>query len=43
MPAESDQTTHYSVVDGDGMAVSVTYTLEQAYGSRSSYRAPGSC
>ena len=34
MPAESDQTTHYSVVDGSGMAVSVTYTLEQAYGSK---------
>ena len=34
MPAESDQTTHYSVVDGSGLAVSVTYTLEQAYGSR---------
>src|SRR5690606_31643760 len=34
MPAESDQTTHYSVVDGSGLAVSVTHTLEQAYGSR---------
>lgn len=30
---ESPETTHYSVVDGDGMAVSVTYTLEQGYGS----------
>ncbi len=30
---ESMETTHYSVVDGDGMAVSVTYTLEQGYGS----------
>ena len=30
---ESPQTTHYSVVDGNGMAVSVTYTLEQGYGS----------
>ncbi|MEP6730110.1 MAG: gamma-glutamyltransferase [bacterium] len=29
---ESDQTTHYSVVDADGMAVSVTYTLENGYG-----------
>lgn len=29
---ESDQTTHYSVVDADGMAVSVTYTLEAGYG-----------
>ncbi len=31
---ESKETTHYSVVDADGMAVSVTYTLEQGYGSR---------
>jgi len=31
---ESEETTHYSVVDADGMAVSVTYTLEQGYGSR---------
>jgi gamma-glutamyltranspeptidase / glutathione hydrolase len=31
---EGDHTTHYSVVDADGMAVSVTYTLEFAYGSR---------
>lgn len=30
---ESPETTHYSVVDADGMAVSVTYTLEQGYGS----------
>jgi gamma-glutamyltranspeptidase/glutathione hydrolase len=29
---ESDETTHYSVVDRDGMAVSVTYTLEAGYG-----------
>jgi gamma-glutamyltranspeptidase/glutathione hydrolase len=33
-PAESPQTTHYSVVDASGMAVSVTYTLEAGYGSR---------
>ncbi|HEX9951530.1 MAG TPA: gamma-glutamyltransferase [Rubricoccaceae bacterium] len=32
-PHESDQTTHYSVVDADGMAVSVTTTLNGAYGS----------
>jgi gamma-glutamyltranspeptidase / glutathione hydrolase len=32
--AESDQTTHYSVVDRNGMAVSVTYTLEAGYGSK---------
>ena len=29
---ESSETTHYSVVDADGMAVSVTYTLEYGYG-----------
>jgi len=29
---ESPQTTHFSVVDANGMAVSVTYTLEQGYG-----------
>ena len=29
---ESPQTTHYSVVDASGMAVSVTYTLESGYG-----------
>lgn len=32
--AESTETTHYSVVDRDGMAVSVTYTLEAGYGSK---------
>ena len=31
--SESPETTHYSVVDADGMAVSVTYTLESGYGS----------
>ncbi|HTQ56746.1 MAG TPA: gamma-glutamyltransferase [Bryobacteraceae bacterium] len=30
--AESSQTTHYSVVDGEGNAVSVTYTLNFGYG-----------
>lgn len=30
---ESLETTHYSVVDGNGMAVAVTYTLEAGYGS----------
>ena len=32
-PYESPETTHYSVVDRNGMAVSVTYTLESGYGS----------
>jgi gamma-glutamyltranspeptidase/glutathione hydrolase len=31
---EGDETTHFSVVDGDRNAVSVTYTLEYGYGSR---------
>ncbi|MDA0327640.1 MAG: gamma-glutamyltransferase [Gemmatimonadetes bacterium] len=33
MAPESPETTHYSVVDEDGLAVSVTYTLESGYGS----------
>ena len=32
-PAESRQTTHFSVVDAAGNAVSNTYTLESGYGS----------
>ena len=32
-PYESRETTHYSVVDGDGNAVSVTTTLNTGYGS----------
>jgi gamma-glutamyltranspeptidase / glutathione hydrolase len=34
LPYESDETTHYSVVDASGMAVAVTYTLEASYGSK---------
>jgi gamma-glutamyltranspeptidase/glutathione hydrolase len=30
--AESSHTTHFSVIDADGTAVSNTYTLEQAFG-----------
>jgi gamma-glutamyltranspeptidase/glutathione hydrolase len=33
MPYESEKTTHYSVVDKDGNAVSNTYTLNGGYGS----------
>jgi len=33
-PAESDETTHLSVVDAERNAVSLTYTLEYGYGSR---------
>lgn len=31
---ESENTTHFSIVDEQGMAVSMTYTLEQSFGSR---------
>jgi len=31
---ESPDTTHFSIVDGEGMAVSNTYTLEASWGSR---------
>lgn len=34
MMAESEETTHFSVVDKMGNAVSLTYTLEYGYGSR---------
>lgn len=34
LPAESDETTHFSVYDKDGMAVANTFTLEGGYGSR---------
>ena len=33
-PAESQETTHLSVVDRDQNAVSLTYTLEDGYGSK---------
>jgi len=33
VPAESKQTTHYSVLDQAGNAVSVTYTLNNSFGS----------
>lgn len=38
---ESKETTHFSVVDRDGMAVSNTYTLEESYGSRVVVRGAG--
>ncbi len=38
---ESEQTTHLSVVDRDRTAVSLTYTLESAYGSRVVVRGGG--
>jgi gamma-glutamyltranspeptidase / glutathione hydrolase len=33
-PAESAETTHFSVVDGDRNAVALTFTLEDGYGSK---------
>ncbi len=32
--AENEHTTHFSVIDRNGMAVSLTYTLESSFGSR---------
>lgn len=40
-PYESPQTTHFSVVDAAGLAVSNTYTLEQSFGSRIVVREAG--
>jgi gamma-glutamyltranspeptidase/glutathione hydrolase len=34
LKAEGDSTTHFSIIDKDGLAVSNTYTLENSYGSR---------
>jgi gamma-glutamyltranspeptidase/glutathione hydrolase len=34
LKSEGDNTTHFSILDGDGMAVANTYTLEHSYGSR---------
>jgi len=33
LPAESSETTHYSIVDSEGNVVAVTYTLNGGYGS----------
>jgi gamma-glutamyltranspeptidase/glutathione hydrolase len=38
---ESDHTTHFSVIDRDGTAVSNTYTLENSYGNRVVVRGAG--
>ncbi len=34
LPIEGESTTHFSVIDKDGMTVSNTYTLEHSFGSR---------
>ena len=39
LPYESPQTTHFTVVDGDGMVVANTYTLNESYGA--AVTAPG--
>jgi gamma-glutamyltranspeptidase / glutathione hydrolase len=41
LAAESESTTHFSIVDKDGMAVANTYTLEHSYGSRVVVRGAG--
>ena len=33
-PSEGEETTHFSIVDAERNAVSMTYTLEQGYGSK---------
>ncbi len=38
---EGDSTTHFSIIDRDGMAVANTYTLERSYGSRVMVRGAG--
>jgi gamma-glutamyltranspeptidase/glutathione hydrolase len=38
---EGDNTTHFSIVDKNGMAVSNTYTLENAFGNRVVVRGAG--
>ena len=40
-PYESPQTTHFSIIDANGMAVSNTYTLEYSWGSRIVVRGAG--
>ena len=41
LAAEGSNTTHFSVIDKDGMAVANTYTLENSYGSRLVVRGAG--
>jgi gamma-glutamyltranspeptidase/glutathione hydrolase len=39
--SEPDETTHFSVIDRDGLAVTSTYTLEGSYGSHAVVRGAG--
>lgn len=41
LAAESEHTTHFSVIDANGLAVSNTYTLEESFGSRVVVRGAG--
>jgi gamma-glutamyltranspeptidase / glutathione hydrolase len=41
LSSESGDTTHFSIIDAAGMAVSNTYTLEDSYGSRVAVRGAG--
>jgi gamma-glutamyltranspeptidase / glutathione hydrolase len=41
LTGESSHTTHFSILDKNGMAVANTYTLEEAYGSRIVVRGAG--
>jgi gamma-glutamyltranspeptidase/glutathione hydrolase len=41
LAGEGSDTTHFSVIDRDGMAVSNTYTLEQSFGGRIVVRGAG--
>jgi gamma-glutamyltranspeptidase/glutathione hydrolase len=41
LAGEGPNTTHFSVIDADGMAVANTYTLEESYGARIVARGAG--
>jgi gamma-glutamyltranspeptidase/glutathione hydrolase len=41
LTSEGQNTTHFSIIDANGMAVSNTYTLEDSYGSRVVVRGAG--
>jgi gamma-glutamyltranspeptidase/glutathione hydrolase len=41
LAGESSHTSHFSIIDKDGMAVANTYTLEESYGSRIVVRGAG--